>query len=214
MSRYLCDLMRITSLLGKRAVRAFGIAESFVLEYPRSIFCGVVYRSDGIVERVIIDEATVGGDDATDTVVRMFRMLERKDIHILMIDGCILSWYNILDLYRIYEEINIPVISIVFEDIEGDVERAILKIFPEEKARTKLELFRRLPEPVKIILRSGDVVYVRVVGIERSPRLLRTIVSRFIRDGKRPEPIRIAKHIAAAVLEKTRRELRQSLEHL
>ena len=205
--------MKIMSLLGKKAVRALGIAESFILELPRSIFCGVVYRSDGLLERVIIDEATVGGDDATDTIVRIFRRLNRSDIHIMMIDGCILSWYNILDLYRIYEETKIPILSIVFEDIEGDVEKAIVKLFPPDKAKIKLEMFRKLPEPVRIILRSGDVIYVRVVGIERSARLLRSIISRFIRDGKRPEPIRIAKHVASAVLEH-RRSTMQYPEHL
>ncbi len=204
--------MKITSLLGKKAVRALGIAESFVLEIPRSIFCGVVYRSDGLLERVILDEATVGGDDATDTVIRIFKRLNRSDIHVMMIDGCILSWYNILDLYRIYEETKVPILSIVFEDIEGDVEKAIVKLFPEDKARLKLDMFRRLPEPVKVMLRTGDVVYVRVVGIERSVRLLRTIISRFLRDGKRPEPIRIAKHVASAVLEHKRSTMRY-LEH-
>ncbi len=196
--------MRIESLLGKKAVRALGIAESFVLSIPRSIFCGVVYRSDGLLESVILDEATVGGDDATDTIIRMFRKLDRSDIHILMIDGCILSWYNILDLDRIYREVNIPVLSLIFENIEGDVEKAILKLFPEDRARYKLELFRKLPDPVRIVLKTGDIIYARAFGIERSSRLLRIIISRFLKDGKRPEPIRIAKHIAGAVLERVR----------
>jgi len=191
---------KIESILGKKAIRALGIAESFVLQYPKSILCGVVCRSDGIVDGVVVDTCTVGGDDATESIIRMFRRLGRNDIHFLMIDGCIISWYNIVDLKRIYEEVKLPIISITFEDIEGDVESAIRKLFPKEVAEKKLSMFRNLPNPLKIYVRDGYHIYVRVVGIQESSRLIRSIVSRFIHEGKRPEPIRIAKLIANSIL--------------
>ncbi len=193
-------MSRIESIIGKKAIRALGIAESFVLEYPYSIICGVVCRSDGITDGVIVDVARVGGDDSTDTIIRMFKKLNRNDIHILLIDGCIISWYNIVDLYRLYQEVKIPIISLTFEDIEGDVETAICKLFPKDVAVRKLELFRKLPKPIKVFIRDGYYIYARVVGIEESPRLIKMLVSRFIHEGKKPEPIRIAKLIANSIL--------------
>ncbi len=200
------EQMRIESILGKRAIRAVGIAESFVLSFPRSVFCAVVYRSDGLVDGVVIDFATVGGDDATDTVCRILRELDRQDVHVVLLDGCIVSWYNIIDLEKVHESCGIPVLALTFEEITGDVEGAIRKIFPRDVAEQKIRQFRKLPEPVRIVLPSGEI-YVRAVGVQPHPRILKTIVKRFLREGKRPEPIRIAKFVANAVLRKISRQL-------
>jgi len=197
---------RTSSLLGKKAVRALGVAESFVLDYPRSVLCGIVYRSDGVVDGVYLDFTTVGGDDATEAIARLVRASRRLDIHVVLLDGCILSWYNIVDLARLYEEVKIPVIALAFEEIEGDVESAIRRVFSPEVAEHKIDLFKRLPQPIRLETPYGPV-YARVVGLPESPKLIRTILSRFTREGKRPEPIRIAKLVANAVLNKVVRQL-------
>ncbi len=200
------EQMRIESILGKRAIRAVGIAESFVLSFPRSVFCAVVYRSDGLVDGLTLDFATVGGDDATDTICRMLEDLDRQDIHVVLLDGCIVSWYNIVDLEKVYECCKVPVLALTFEEITGDVETAIRKVFPEDVALRKIQQFRKLPEPVRLVLPDGEI-YVRVCGIQPHPRILRAVIRRFLREGKRPEPIRIAKFVANAVLRKVIRQL-------
>ncbi len=201
---------RVSSILGKKAVRAIGVAESFVLEYRHSVLCGIAYRSDGVVDGVYIDFSTVGGDDSTDAIVRLVKSSGRLDIHVVLLDGCILSWYNIVDLERLHRELGVPVIALAFEEIEGNVEAAIHKIFPQEIAEHKIEMFRKLPRPIKVSLRQG-IVYARVVGLPESPKLLKVVLSRFTREGKRPEPIRIAKLVANSVLNNVIRRLQLPL---
>ncbi len=197
---------KIGSLLGKKAVRAIGIAESFVLEYPLSVLCGVVYRSDGVVDGVYIDYTTVGGDDATEVIARLIAASKRLDVHIVLLDGCILSWYNIVDLARLYESIKMPVVALAFEEIEGDVEAAIRRLFSPEIAERKISLFKRLPAPIRVETNYGPV-YARVVGLPESPKLIKVVLSRFTREGKKPEPIRIAKLVANTVLNSVIRRL-------
>ncbi len=187
----------LSSLISKKAIRALGIAESFRLSGRRSVLAGVVCRSDGIIDGVCVDLATVGGLDATESVIRIYGRLDRRDVHVIMLDGCIISWYNIVDLEEVHRRTGVPVISITFERAEGDVERAIRTIFCEDSER-RASIFRRLPRPQTVILRSGEEVYVRCVGID--VRHAEIVLNKFTREGKRPEPIRIAKLIANAVL--------------
>ena len=86
---------------------------------------------------------------------------------------------------------------VIFEEIEGNVEEALKKLFPQDYEQ-RLNLFKKLPEPYKIILKTGHEVYVRSIGI--NPRLVKTILNKFTREGKKPEPIRLAKLIANAIL--------------
>jgi Uncharacterized conserved protein len=38
----------------------------------------------------------------------MFKGLNRPDVHAVMIDGCIISFYNIVDIDRLHSELKVP----------------------------------------------------------------------------------------------------------
>ncbi|RLG62557.1 DUF99 domain-containing protein, partial [Candidatus Geothermarchaeota archaeon] len=99
----------------KKGVRVLGIAESFIKGEAKSILVGIVMRRDLIIDGVIIDYVTLGGLDSTDTIIRMFNTLSRNDINYIMLSGSVISWLNVIDLNRLYYEINIPVISVSYE---------------------------------------------------------------------------------------------------
>jgi hypothetical protein len=89
----------------KPGFRVLGIAESFNPErWDRSFLAGVVMRADMVVDGFAIGECTVGGMDSTDAVVEMYRGLGREDINLVMLGGCIISLFNIVDLPRVSEE--------------------------------------------------------------------------------------------------------------
>ncbi len=188
--------MNLESLIGKKAIRALGIAESFRLGISKSILVGVVMRSDGLIDGIAINKATIGGLDSTDAIIELVDKLGRKDLQIIMLDGCIISWYNIVDLEKLHKVTNLPIICLTFEKIEGDVEEAIRKIFPDWQVR--IELFKKLEKPKEIILKNGMTVYARLVGIDY--KLARTVLNKFVKEGKKPEPIRIAKLVANSIL--------------
>ncbi|MBC7109878.1 MAG: DUF99 family protein, partial [Archaeoglobi archaeon] len=64
----------------KKGIRALGIAESFRKGYPLSVLAGVVMRADWKIDGFACSLATVGGMDATEAVLKIFRDLSRRDI--------------------------------------------------------------------------------------------------------------------------------------
>jgi len=182
----------------KKGIRCLGIAESFVKNRPKSILVGVVMRRDLVIDGVALAKITVGGMDATEGVLRIYRSLGRKDINFILLNGCVISWFNIIDLERVYRETNTPLICLTYEESEG-LERYITEYFPPEDAEKRLKAYRKLGDRVKLYLRkTGATVYVRALGMDI--RTARILLNAFTLSGAVPEPVRIANLIARAVL--------------
>ncbi len=182
--------------LQKKAIRCFGVAESFrkgVL--AASVLSGVVMRADFIVDGIIFGKATLGGDDATESIRGMFEGMKRKDINVIMVSGSIVSLFNIVDVDGLHESLNIPVISLTYRPSEG-LEEHLKRHFADEPS--KLEAYRRLGERHQITLHTGKRVYVRCAGI--SDEDATTVVNRFTLQGSLPEPIRFARLLSKAAL--------------
>ncbi|MGC9180108.1 MAG: DUF99 family protein [Vulcanisaeta sp.] len=193
--------MSVDSLISKPGIRALGIAESFRLDLRHSILVGVIMRSDGVIDGVSLGRTTVGGLDATDAVISLYKSFNRNDIQLVMTDGCIISWYNIIDLEKLTDTLGLPIICLTFEEPEGDVINALRKLFPND-SDTRIRLYEKLGKPREVLLPGGLRIYVRFTGIDY--RAARTIIRKFTKEGKRPEPIRIARLIANALLNYSR----------
>ncbi len=180
---------------GKAGLRALGIAESF-RGRSRSILAGVVMRRDLVIDGVALGSVTVGGDDATNGVIGLFRRLERRDVNFILLGGCVIAWFNIIDPARIWETLGLPVIVVTYEDSEG-LEEDIAHHFPGDLAR--LEAYRRLGRRRVLQLPTGYRVYTRSWGIgEKDADLL---CRAFTHEGRVPEPVRVARLVARAMLD-------------
>src|SRR5712692_465654 len=82
----------------KKGIRALGVAESFRKNDTFSTLAGVVMRSDLIVDGFVFGRTTVGGDDSTLQIARMFSRLDRADVNLIILQGCVISLYNIVDV--------------------------------------------------------------------------------------------------------------------
>ncbi len=118
--------------LNKPALRVLGIAESFerpcalssdpvstTLSPPMSswsMLAGVVMRADRRVDGLAYARASVGGDDATRAVLEICRRLDRRDINALFLSGAAISWFNIIDLVAVFEEVSRPLICLTYEE--------------------------------------------------------------------------------------------------
>jgi len=80
--------------LEKKGIRALGICESFRANSIKSVLSGVVMRSDLIIDGFVFGSATLEGDDATDSILDMYRRLNRNDINVIIICGAVISLYN------------------------------------------------------------------------------------------------------------------------
>jgi endonuclease V-like protein UPF0215 family len=181
--------------LNKPALRALGIAESFEHSRPRSILAGVVMRADLRVDGLALASATVGGDDATDAVLRIFKRLDREDVNALLRSGVAVSWFNIIDLHQIFDSLSIPLICLTYEESPG-LEQYIREYFPCPE--TKLELYHRLGTREAVMLKTGYEVFIRALGMSLAEA--RILLNKFTFDGRVPEPVRLARMASRAAL--------------
>jgi endonuclease V-like protein UPF0215 family len=181
--------------LNKPALRVLGIAESFVRSLPTSVLAGVVMRADLRVDGLAIAHATVGGDDATNAVLRIYEQLDRADINAIVLSGVAVSWFNIIDLAEVFDKIQKPLICVTYEESIG-LENFISEYFPEPEK--KLCLYRSLGRRERVKLKTGYEVFVRVLGC--SFEEAKILLNKFTKDGRVPEPVRVARLAARAAL--------------
>ena len=182
----------------KRGLRCLGIAESFLRTKPKSILAGIVQRRDLFIDGIAISSATVGGLDATEAVLNIFDKLHRNDISFILLSGCVISWFNIIDVERVYEETETPVICVTYNESSG-LASFIQEYFQGMERERRLELYRKLGERKKIyIRRTGAHVFIRHVGMNL--QTARELLNIFTHFGGYPEPVRVANLVARAVL--------------
>lgn len=185
----------MTLHVNKSGLRVLGIAESFLKTDPKSRLAGVVMRGDLRIDGVAITRITVGGNDATNGVVDLFDRLDRKDVNAVMLNGNVVSWFNIIDPLRIHQILHLPVISLTYEESFG-LEKYIKEYFPGDVDR--LNRYNSLGPRSVIRLKTGYSVYVRFIGALHEEVV--GILNRFTLDGRVPEPVKAANLVARAAL--------------
>lgn len=183
----------------KSGVRALGVAESY--RDNRSTLAGAVVRASRVADGFAFRTCTVGGLDATDAVVDLFSDLDREDVRYVFVAGVALAWYNVVDLPRIAEEVDRPVISVTFEESSG-LRDALDAEFEGEDLERRTEIFERQPSRERLTV-NDQTVFVRSVGVD--PGEAGDAVRAFTPEGGRPEPLRVAR-LAARAGDEFRRE--------
>ncbi|WP_048148122.1 endonuclease dU [Methanolacinia paynteri] len=179
----------------KSGVRVLGIAESFVQGANKSVLAGVVMRRDMVIDGTAFGFSTIGGTDATDAVLNIFASLQRKDINYIMLSGCVISWFNIIDPERVCSEINVPVIGVTYED-SGGLADDIMHHFPGDEER--LSAYKKLGIRERVILKTGYDVYLRSWGVDNTEACF--VCDSFTKEGRIPEPLRVAGIVARAAM--------------
>ncbi len=180
--------------LNKRAIRALGIAESFERGDRKSTLAGVVMRSDLVTDGFVFGRAKVGGDDATGAIARMYRKLARNDVNVIMLSGCIISLYNIVDVDALAEKLNVPAVCVTYKESSG-IASSIRRHFGNN-APKKLEAYKKLGGRRRFVLKTGYSVYYRASSI--TDLEVERLLNIFTLQGGVPEPVRVAKLLARA----------------
>ncbi|MFB6152111.1 MAG: DUF99 family protein [Haloarculaceae archaeon] len=176
----------------KAGVRALGVAESF--RDDRSTLCGAVVRASRVVDGFVFGACTVGGADATGSVAAMVDRLGREDVRYVLLAGIAPAWFNLLDLPRLHERADRPVLSVTFEDSPG-LEPALREAFSGDALAERLATYRRQPDRRRVTV-NGEAVFVRAVGLGDDAAA--DVVRGFTPEGGRPEPLRVARLAARA----------------
>jgi endonuclease V-like protein UPF0215 family len=84
----------------KKGLRALGISESFKKgEGESAALGGVVMRGDLQIDGFGLSTITVGGLDGTDKVLELFNSLDRSDINVVLLNGCVISRFNLVEIF-------------------------------------------------------------------------------------------------------------------
>lgn len=193
-----------TSLPHKKGLRALGIAECFGgFVGSKAALAGVVMRGDMVIDGVAISDCTVGGMDSTEKIIEMWNGMSRNDINLIMLNGCIISLFNIIDLPALFKATNRPIVCVTYEPSEG-LEGRIKERFKEDWEE-RLRVYRGNGPRYEVKVHTGYTVYVRPIGITLTST--RRILNAFTTHGKVPEPLRVAKLVAKATYRMMIREL-------
>ena len=184
--------------LEKPGLRILGIAESYRGRHDegaRSRLVGVVMRRDLRIDGFQVEEATVGGNDASEVVIRLVRKLGRDDLNLVMTSGSVIAWFNVIDGNEVCRQTNLPVVSVTYEQSDG-LEDAILRHFPDDLER--LNRYRANGERTPVSLSTGYTAYLRPFGLSLADA--RRAVDLITVDGRVPEPLRVARLIGRGLL--------------
>jgi endonuclease V-like protein UPF0215 family len=179
----------------KKGVRVLGVAESFEKSDSKSILAGVVMRGDLRIDGFGVCTPTIGGTDSTQELISMFNHLNRKDIRAWMLGGSVISWFNTVDLSTLHERTDTPVICISYHPSDG-IEKYLKEYFPDDW-ETRIKVLERTGERRSINLHTGHSLYLSVAGIGVSRA--RKLLDKLTIDGRVPEPVRVARTIAAGL---------------
>ncbi len=176
-----------------KMARVMGIAESFSINPPLSFISGIVMRRDFNVDGAAIASITVSGSDATDKVIDMYRKMKRNDISAIIINGCVLSMYNIVEAEKVKEQTSLPVVCIASREGKNLENTMVL-----HNDVNKIEAYRRLGKQSCIMLKTGYYIWVRAFGLNLNEAT--NLLNLYTITGRVPEPVRVARLISSACL--------------
>jgi endonuclease V-like protein UPF0215 family len=181
----------------KKGIRALGISESFIKGFSqRSVLAGVVLRSDMILDGFSFSTTRVGGMDSTEKIIELYTAMERDDITILLLNGCVISWYNVVDLHYLNQELETPLICVTYETSDG-LEKYFKEYFPDEW-RSRVRIYHKNGRRIPLNLRTGHIIYVRFLGMSNIEAS--RILNKFTLHGAISEPLRIARLLARSLM--------------
>ncbi len=178
--------------LPKKGLRVLGIAESYAGR-TYSTLAGIVMRKDLILDGVAFSRVTVGGTDATKGVLAIAQTLDRRDINVIFLSGCVIAFFNIIDPHRVNDCTGLPVVCVTYEESTG-LEEDIRHHFPGDTGGWTHTAGWANAHPTSCP--DGQTVYLRSWGID--PPDAGRLCTAFTREGKIPEPLRVARLSARA----------------
>lgn len=148
----------------------------------------LIVRKDLYIESIFKKTIEIDGLDATDRIIEGIRE-KGNGVRVILTQGITLGGFNILDVTRLYNETNIPVINVVdHEPNMISIKEALQKYFKDWKTRyaSLSERFER-----------HDSLYVQSTGI--SIKIAGKFLNQVTINGKIPEPLRMADLIAGVL---------------
>lgn len=181
----------------KDEIRILGIDDGYFRKNidKESLIVGVIMRGYKQIDGVLSNKITVDGDDSTDKIIEMIKRTKHYyQIRVIMTNGITLAGFNIIDMHRIYEELKLPIISVVRK--KPNLEKFLEALKKTNNYEKKLNILKKLPEPKPVKTKHG-ISYYQSVGL--SDEECTEIILKTAKYSRIPEPVRVAHLIAMGV---------------
>lgn len=178
-------------------MRALGVDDApFDFEDDEVMVVGSIVRAPNYLEGVLSTTVEVDGTDATEKMIEMAGKSRFTDqVKIIFTDGAALGGFNIIDMYRVYEETGIPIASVSRDEPDFEsIKKALKDHLSDWENR-----YQKIKEgTIHEIETEHKPIYVKVVGLDmkETERLIRLFTVR----GRIPEPIRMSHIVASGVV--------------
>lgn len=180
----------------KTQVRVLGIDDSsFNFQDKRTNVIGVVMRLPSYIEGVLRSHVEVDGTDACENLTDMINSSRYKDqLRSIMLDGVALGGFNVVDIEKLHNLIQLPIITVTREEPDlKSIESALKEHFEDWEERLEIITSGKLHR----IETQHKPVYVKFIGIEIEE--VEEILSSSTVLGVIPEPLRVAHLIATGI---------------
>lgn len=186
----------------KSEIRVLGIDDgSFEPDAgENTCLVGVVTRGGQWIDGVLADEVEVDGMDSTSTLVDMIeRSRHKEQVRVILTSGITFGGFNVLDVRKVSETTDLPVIVVSREEPDMDSVKEALKNIPDWEDRWSIlnSAGEITPVEVKNPVGGEGTVYIQVVGMRREDA--EEIVSMTSTRSLIPEPLRLAHLIATGI---------------
>ncbi|NJD78526.1 MAG: DUF99 family protein [Candidatus Methanoperedens sp.] len=179
----------------KQQIRILAIDDSPLIN-ERVPIIGTFFRGAEQLDGILCSNIGKDGMDATDVIIRLVRNSKYYDqVRVIMLDGITYGGFNPVDINRIFNEINIPVI--VFMRTYPDFEKIKLALSHLDDAEKRWEIIQTAGT-IYDISTPGKTVFIQLCGIDKESAI--TIVRRTSIHSNIPEPLRVAHLIATGVV--------------
>ena len=179
----------------KKEIRILGIDDMpFPFNDEKTGIVGVVMRGGTYLEGVLKSEVEIDGRDASDAIINMVKNSRHAgQLKIIMVDGVALGGFNVIDGEKIYNETNLPVITVTREKPNmRKMEEALKKHFDDWKERLEIINKGEMHE-----IKLGYTIYSKFFGIDEKEG--KEIIKLATIRGAIPEPVRVAHLIATGI---------------
>ncbi len=178
----------------KPQIRILGIDDSALINDKVTII-GAFFRGGEQLDGILRSEITKDGMDATEAIIELVKNSKfYEQIRVIMLDGVTYAGFNPVDIKRIFDETNIPVI--VFMRACPDFEKIKLALENLPEAEKRWEIIQRAGKIYKIA--KENPVFIQFIGIDKKSAV--EIVRITSTHSNIPEPLRVAHLIATGVV--------------
>jgi len=158
---------------------------------------GTVFRGGNYMDGAFKIEVSIDGMDATKTLIKLLNQSKHKEqLRIIMLKGITFGGFNMIDISKLYNETNLPVIVVNRKKPDLEKIKIALKNFNDFEKRWKC--VENAGKIHKMKIEKIKNIYFQFKGLsqEEVEKIIKLSCTRSLI----PEPLRVAHLIASAVI--------------